>query len=70
MPRLVSYLTGEQWKSEGPQTPAQRLFAKYASTVDNKVYPDGGGGMFYSQDVVFHNTNNAEYHGAEQMWEW
>lgn len=70
MPQLVSQLTGEQWRTEGPQTPTQKFFFEYATTIDNKVYANGIGGKFYARDVVFHNTNNAKYRGPDEMWKW
>ena len=60
MPELASMLTGSQWARDGPQTPAQRFFAKYASTVDSYGFNEGSGSRFYAKDVVFHNQNNAE----------
>jgi hypothetical protein len=70
MPKLVSQLTGEEWNAEGPQTPAQKFWAKYGGTIDSKVYDEDAGARFYAKDVVFHNTNNATYRGPHEMWEW
>ena len=60
MPELLSQLTGSQWTNDGPQTPAQRFFAKYAATVDSYGFTQGSGSRFYAKDVLFHNQNNAE----------
>ena len=70
MPRLVSQLTEEQWSTEGPQTPAQDFWLSYGTIIDQKTYPKGMGKQYHARDVVFHNTNNAEYHGADEMEIW
>jgi hypothetical protein len=70
MPQLTSDLTGAQWTANGPQTPAQRFFHQYVSTVDAKGYNTGSGLKFYSPTVTFHNQNGAVYHGGDEMWAW
>lgn len=70
MPKLISHITGAQWESNGPSTPTQRFLQQYVATVDSKGYDFGSGLKFYSEDVTFHNQNNAVYHGGEQMWAW
>jgi len=70
MPKLISHITGAQWENDGPSTPTQRFLKQYVSTVDSKGYDVGSGLKFYSEDVTFHNQNNAVYHGGEEMWAW
>jgi hypothetical protein len=70
MPKLISHITGAQWQTDGPTTPTQRFLQQYVATVDSKGYNVGSGLKFYSEDVTFHNQNNAVYHGGEQMWAW
>lgn len=60
MPELLSQLNESQWANDGPQTPAQRHFAKYKETVDSYGFMEGSGSEFYAKDVLFHNQNNAE----------
>lgn len=43
---------------------------QYVATIDSKGYNVGSGLKFYSDDVTFHNQNNAVYHGGEEMWAW
>ncbi|UNI13490.1 hypothetical protein JDV02_000232 [Purpureocillium takamizusanense] len=70
MATLSSFLTGAQWLKRGPQTAAQRLYASYASTIASSNYSRGGKiPAFYAADAVFHNQNNADYHGKE-IWPW
>lgn len=70
MPRVICQLTGTQWKLDGPSTPAQRFFKQYVDAVDSKGYNVGTGVKFYSEDLIFHNLNNAVYHGGQGMWAW
>ncbi|KAJ9616792.1 hypothetical protein H2200_000511 [Cladophialophora chaetospira] len=70
MPIAAYIVTGEDWSIKGPQTPAQELLHAYGRAVDNYGYEQGSGLQFYSKDVVFHNQNNVDYHGASQMWPW
>lgn len=70
MPFLVSKVTGAEWEKNGPQTPTQKFFKQYVAAVDSRGYNVGSGLKFYSKDVIFHNQNNAEYHGGEEMWAW
>ena len=70
MPKLVSQISGAQWEKYGPSTPIQRFLQRYVATIDSKGYNVGSGLKFYSEDVTFHNQNNAVYHGGEEMWTW
>lgn len=70
MPRVVSQISGAQWEMDGPSTPTQRFFKQYVDAVDSRGYDSGSGLKFYSEDVVFHNQNNAVYHGGDEMWAW
>ena len=70
MPKLVSQISGAQWEKDGPSTPIQRFLQTYVATIDSKGYNVGSGLKFYSEDVTFHNQNNAVYHGGEEMWTW
>jgi hypothetical protein len=70
MPKLVSHIDGAQWDNKGPLTPTQRFLQEYVATIDSKGYNVGSGLKFYSNDVTFHNQNNAVYHGGEEMWAW
>jgi hypothetical protein len=70
MPALLSQLTGEEWRTQGPQTAAQKFFAEYHKTVDSAGFNQGTGSRFYADDMLFHNQNNATYRGGEQMWTW
>jgi len=67
---LLSQLTGDQWRKGSFETASQRFFAEYAKTVDNYGFTSGSGSRFYGKDVVFHNQNNVDYHGSDQMWSW
>ena len=70
MPKLVSHITGAQCEKDGPSTPAQKFLQLYVATLDSKGYNIGSGLKFYSEDVTFHNQNDAVYHGGEEMWAW
>ncbi|KAF4458695.1 hypothetical protein FALBO_14566 [Fusarium albosuccineum] len=70
MPRVVSQISGAQWERDGPTTPTQRFFKQYVDAVDSRGYDSGSGLKFYSEDVIFHNQNNAVYHGGDEMWAW
>ncbi|KAG7420075.1 hypothetical protein ACKAV7_003959 [Fusarium commune] len=70
MPRLVSHVSGAQWENDGPQSPTQRFFKQYVNAVDSRGYDSGSGLKFYSEDVIFHNQNNAVYNGGDEMWAW
>jgi hypothetical protein len=65
---VTEYLEDEYIK--GPHTPAAKFFKAYGDAVDAAQYNEGVGERFYSPAVVYHNQNNAEYHGATQMWAW
>ena len=68
MPKLIAQIRGQDMQRDGPQTPAQKFFAAYAKWhIDG---PKGPASQFFSRDAVFHNTNNADYHGADVIWEW
>ena len=64
---LLSHVSGSQWVSDGPQTPAQHFFAAYAATVDSYGFMEGAGSRFYSKHVVFHNTNGAEVNSSHSL---
>src|SRR6201996_4520289 len=71
MPVLLNQVLNEEDIRAGKGlTPAQQLFVSYSDTVDSKGFTQGSGSKYYSKDVVFHNQNNAEYHGPDQMWAW
>jgi hypothetical protein len=69
MPELVSCLSAADTKAPG-ETPAQKFFKKYVDTVDSYGFNHGSGLRFYSKDVIFHNQNNAQYNGGDEMWAW
>jgi hypothetical protein len=70
MPELVSCVSAPTWDASGPETPAQQFFKKYVDTVDSYGFNHGSGLRFYSKDVIFHNQNNAQYNGGNEMWAW
>lgn len=71
MLELVSRVyTPSTWDNSGAQTPAQRFFKKYVDTVDSHGFNHGSGLQFYSNEVIFHNQNNAQYNGGDEMWAW
>jgi hypothetical protein len=70
MPELVSYVSAPTWDATGPQTPVQQFFKKYVDTVDSYGFNHGSGLRFYAKDVIFHNQNNAQYNGGDEMWAW
>jgi hypothetical protein len=70
MPRIISHVSGAQWETDGPQSPTQKFIKQYVNAVDSRGYETGSGLKFYSKDVIFHNQNNAFYHGGDEMWAW
>ncbi|EXK43412.1 hypothetical protein FOMG_06027 [Fusarium oxysporum f. sp. melonis 26406] len=70
MPQIISHVSGAQWEKDGPQSPTQKFFKQYVNAVDSRGYDSGSGLKFYSKDVIFHNQNNAVYHGGDEMWAW
>lgn len=48
----------------------QNFALRYGDAVDSNEFMGGSGLKYYSKDVVFHNQNEAEYYGREQMWVW
>ena len=70
MLQLTSAISGEDWHTTGPKTSVQQFIKQYVETVDSNGFNTGSGSRFYSNEVVFHNQNNAEYHGGEEMWAW
>ena len=59
---VTEYLEDEYLR--GPRTPATNFFKVHGDAVDAAEYNEGSGERFYSSTVVYHNQNNAEYHGA------
>ncbi|KAI9036909.1 nuclear transport factor 2 family protein [Aspergillus affinis] len=70
MPGSVSCVSAPTWHTSGPETPAQQFFKNYVDRVDSYSFKHGSGLQFYSKDVVFHNQNNAQYNGGDEMWAW
>jgi len=70
MPHLLNQSSEPEIKDGSSLTAAQKFFLHYATAVDSKAFTEGSGLKYYSKDMVFHNQNNAEYHGADQMWAW
>ncbi|KAB8236522.1 hypothetical protein BDV23DRAFT_168779 [Aspergillus alliaceus] len=70
MPQLLHYLSGKDWIAQGPQSPAQEFFKNYVDTVDANGFNYGSGTKFYAKDATFHNQNNAQYNGGDEMWAW
>ncbi|KAH8695379.1 hypothetical protein BGW36DRAFT_462978 [Talaromyces proteolyticus] len=70
MPQLVSLISGADWTSFGPTTPAQRFYKDYVDAVDNHGFTHGSGLRYYAKDAIFHNQNNAQYKGGDEMWAW
>ncbi|KAJ5317074.1 hypothetical protein PENANT_c029G05446 [Penicillium antarcticum] len=71
MPELVSRVSAASVRNASwPETPAQQFFKKYVDTVDSYGFNHGSGLRFYSKDVIFHNQNNAQYNGGDEMWAW
>ncbi|KAH8703262.1 hypothetical protein BGW36DRAFT_457578 [Talaromyces proteolyticus] len=70
MPKLASHLSGAEWSANGPQTAAQRFFKAYVDTVDSHGFNHGSGQQYYAKDAVFHNQNNVQYVGGDEMWAW
>ncbi|KAE8361669.1 hypothetical protein BDV27DRAFT_147623 [Aspergillus caelatus] len=68
MPRLRHHISGADWVAKGPQSPAQEFFKNYVDTVDANGFENGSGTRFYAKDAIFHNQNNAQYHGGDEMW--
>lgn len=68
MPRLVDHVSGTDWASTGPQSPTQQFFKHYVDTVDANGFNSGSGTLFYAKDAIFHNQNNAQYNGGDEMW--
>jgi len=68
MPTLLKQLLSEEDIAASKSLPpAQQFFINYRDTVDSKGFTQGSGSKYYSKDVVFHNQNNAKYHGPDQM---
>ncbi|KAJ5126431.1 hypothetical protein N7448_005733 [Penicillium atrosanguineum] len=68
MPRLVHHVSGADWAAIGPKSPTQQFFKNYVETVDANGFNSGSGTRFYAKDAIFHNQNNAQYNGGDEMW--
>ncbi|KAJ5965780.1 hypothetical protein N7481_012494 [Penicillium waksmanii] len=69
LPFLKSFLSGADWATKGPQTPAQRFYGAYATAIKGSDLTAYEKHQFYSKNAVFHNQNGVNYCGAE-IWPW
>ena len=63
-------LTGDELRTQGPQTPAQHFVREYTKCLTVKGYERDIGLRFYAPNATFYNQNNAIYSGGEQIWQW
>ncbi|KAJ5098405.1 hypothetical protein N7532_005406 [Penicillium argentinense] len=67
--QLTSCLTGSEWASNGPQTPAQRFYQAFTHAIESSALSSYDNHKFFSDRATFHNQNGVDYQGGE-IWPW